>query len=156
MISEKGLKDRAKFYCETLFHVPLKIDVRFFEEEEERMTALGFFRATNDYGSLIPLEGDDADEDFFIGINSKIATNREHVLTDTLLHELLHYALWYRGGEYGDKDEDFIQNAKKLGISNNYERDYTRKDKMTGCYYFKNDVEKLKIYEKMYANARIH
>lgn len=142
IISEEELFDRAKFFCEYLLDIPFIFpEVSFFHEDEEAIK--GCFLAASDDGML---REDYEDGDYRIEINDNVDDIID--LDDTLIHELIHYRNWYLGYEFDDDADEFIKLTKDLGISNNYERDYSKR---IGIYYaFKRDDEKLIRYEKAY------
>lgn len=85
-------------------------------------------------------------EDCSIYISKSIKTDRLRVI-DTLLHELIHFTLWYQGLDHKDGEYQFEQALKKYGISSNYDRVFDGKTKK---WKDTPNLEKLKEYENMY------
>lgn len=67
-------------------------------------------------------------------------------LMSTLLHELLHYYLWFIGHDHHDEDIEFCNECQRLGIPTNYDRtwnghkwvhsyDYTLMDPYIEMYF---------------------
>ena len=59
--------------------------------------------------------------------------------TATLLHELLHYYLWYRGYDFHDNDMYFYQKCKSMGLPTNYDIRWTGKGWEDSYDYSKTD-----------------
>lgn len=149
-ILETELEDRAKFFCKTLFGMELKIPITFFEGSNDfadvfNNNVCGAFCVDNDDGSIT--------DGCYIMINQS-QIESIYRLDNTIIHELIHYYLWYIGYGYGDTEPDFLKKAKELGISNNYEFRYDIRDEY-GRGTKNCDYEKLERYEQMYQNRKL-
>lgn len=85
---------------------------------------------------------------------AKIQINRNlkkdlRKLTSVLIHELLHYYLWYIGWEYHDNSKDFLDKCKEMELPTNY-TDWVYKD---GRWVDMYDYKKADKYIQMYFNG---
>lgn len=146
-ISEEELNDRAKFFSKYILGLAYKYDVRYVESEDQYGIETAF------YGCFCPKC--EAYEDFdegldgpmcHIEINESLSGNVLE-LNNTLLHELVHYKLWYLGYDYDDEDRQFKDELKKYHISSNSDHTYS---KTRGKYIEIIDKKHLMEYENMY------
>ncbi len=66
---------------------------------------------------------------------SEVCLKNIRKTTATLLHELVHYYLWYIGWDFGDEDVDFNRKCREMDIPTNYgSYDYRKIDKYIEMY----------------------
>ena len=87
-------------------------------------------------------------EDCTIYISESIREDKLRLI-DTLLHELIHFKLWYQGLDYKDGDYQFEQALKEYGVSSNYDRVFDYKAKRWKEVV---NIDKIKTYEQLYQN----
>ena len=151
-ITDNELYDRAMFFAKNILHI-----------ETDYLTDVVFMSGYDAYGNEIPVLGafryngesylGDNDEDdcieCWIEINDTLAT-QPLLLNNALLHELIHYKLWYLGYEYHDKDKQFLDELKKYHITSNFDGEF---DKKTKQWQDAIDEEQMQIYETMFRNG---
>ena len=150
-MTENIITDMAKFYLRELFYgIPLP---NIYVDEDMGFDVLGAFslKRSDDYfvendeflgkyeykaqyialGNGFGIEFND-NESFqdplnhpepIIRISAKCIDNFRR-LTGVLLHELLHYCLWYIGWDYRDEDMDFDRECRKMELPDNYVDNY--------------------------------
>ena len=157
-ISNKDLKRRADFFCKTYFDLPFPYDARFATEEDEDYyeivltgdDILGLFEG-NGYGTgsrWLPDEKAnwDGEEEAVILINPSLST-RPLDLNNTLIHELCHYVLWFRGGDCEDGEPEFETLLHKMGAVGHYDKYW---DKNRKCWKRNINKERMQEYEDAY------
>ncbi len=82
-----------------------------------------------------------------IRINKRI-TKDLRLTVSVLLHELLHYYLWYIGHDFHDEDIEFHQTCLNMGLPTNY----TGKEWTGTAWKDTYDYSQMDWYLKMYAN----
>ena len=82
-----------------------------------------------------------------IEISTEFKNRPTYELINTIIHELIHYKLWYTGHDSKDTDPEFIEECHRLGICSNFDNEW---DPVKKVYKRKYNIEKLTEYEEMY------
>ena len=174
MVTKQDLKRRAEFFSKYLFGIKYIGEIGFMPKTVEddytykRMNnpMFGLFEHnedawdtdldTEDYGIYVE---DDYDEEYSDYIDTRtclencniwiISSAKKDVLwlNDILLHELIHFALWYKGLEYKDGQKQFEDTLKKYKVSSNYGNKF---DYETNKWKAIINRKQMQIYEDMY------
>ena len=168
MISEKELQSRAEFFSKHLFGIKYRGNIFYVSKtveddytgKEIKNPYLGSFchnddpwdldLDTDDYGDCSQydeyLEYIPAYANCDIEISDKLA-NDVLRLNDVLLHELIHFILWYQGLDYMDGQKQFEDTLKKYGITSNYGSVFNT---VTKKWEYEIDTNQMQKYEDMY------
>lgn len=171
-ISEQDLEKRAEFFSKHLFGIKYTGEISFvpstfhddYTGDEKNENYLGAFLhhenswdidlddedygVPHEYEDEINLESKSNIEDCAIEINEKLADDVLR-LNDVLLHELIHFVLWYQGLDHMDGAKQFEDTLKKYDISSNYRAKFNKQKRK---WEFDVDIEQMKVYEDMYQN----
>lgn len=138
-MTETELEDRAKYFARSIFGVPYNYKAQFVKDEDIH----------GGYGA-ITLSGEAYDDEHYVKIEiyEKMKSASYIMLDSTLIHELLHYYLWYLGLDDGDSSRDFITRANKLGICVNDDSTWSEEKKRWLRAEF--DKTKMEAFESAY------
>lgn len=146
IVSLEELQDRALYFSKYILGLRFNFDIGYIPEYDEFGNSIQLLgRFIHDKESYIT--EDDQDEVYCeIEINETLS-NDVLRLNDTLLHELIHFKLWYMGYDSQDGDKQFEDELKRYHISSNYSNTF---DKKTRKWLDKIDKEYMQKYEDMY------
>ncbi len=174
MYTQSFLENLAKFYLKELFYNIPYIPVEYSNDIDGSMGQFGLEKADNydpdrdellyayeyrweykplwnelggvDIGNecswMDPLNHPSAK----IQINANLSNDLRKIVA-VLIHELLHYYLWYTGYEYHDESRDFLDKCKEMGLPDNYTKwqykdgrwidmfDYSKTDRYIWMYF---------------------
>ena len=169
-ISWSDLEKRAEFFSKHLLGIKYTGEISYtsstlhdaYTGDEKSNPCLGVFwhhenswdvdLDKDDYGVPYYSEDEyDVDyktniEDCDIEINEKLADDVLH-LNDVLLHELIHFTLWYQGLDHKDGAKQFEDTLKEYNVSSNYGAVFNEKLRK---WEFNINREQMQKYEDMY------
>lgn len=154
-MTNRQAEDRAKFFANYLFdftsvpEIEVVTQKEIFEILEEQMLETGVIEKFEDApsGMFFHTEYGYGDDDECTIYINKAKCKTVEQFNGTLIHELLHYVLWWQGYDSDDGEKDFEDGLKKLGLASNYDLQWDENKK---CSKRPNDSVKLAEYETAY------
>ena len=141
---KEDLQLRAKFFSENILGLKFYYDIHYadYKEDENSIAYIcgGIF-----------CDGDDCPDNAYIEIREEYKDLPKHILNNAIIHELIHYKLWYLGYPYDDNDKEFIDECHKYGICSNYDKIFDEKKKK---YNFDYKLDILETYKQQYQNYK--
>ena len=157
MIRKREAKQRAKFFAEYLFNFKTIPQIELVSNQgmenilkEWAQDHQVFERRSSPVLGLCMHadEGTSEVDDCTIYINTTLCKTVDQ-FNSTLIHELLHYILWWQGYDSDDGEQEFESRLKALGLSSNYDVVYEgKKRSKKPC-----DVSKLAEYEEAFQES---
>lgn len=147
-ITNYELANRAKFFSKALFGVEFKGSICFENNEYLNGASGKFYPGIDSWDDRFDQEEYEDYKEASILLYESLAESTYINLNNVLIHELLHFYLWYIGYNYGDGSSEFINKARQLGVCRNYDHKWNDEEKK----WEQSDIseEKLQSYEDAY------
>lgn len=143
------LKDRAKFFSEKLLGLPYNYEVRFASRKDEDDFEIKF---SDDVRGLFYGDGHGLPDDDVLILIAPCLKKDMHVLNAVLIHELIHYKLWYFGYPSTDSTLEFRHEAEKYMVV--WDKYFDKKKKKWYRITTPEQAERFLQYEEMYQRYR--
>ena len=143
------LLNRANFFAEKLLDFKFPFIVEYHDLSDpsiDSKRSLYTKELLRDKKGLFMPDNED-ELDSWILISEDLINKPKCYLNDALIKELIRVKLWYLGFDYDENSRDFIDECKKLHISNEDDKEFIKSSKE---YAYKLDIETLQKYEEMY------
>lgn len=149
IVDEDELKERAKFFSKYILGIPFEYDIIYVDPEDESGAEVIFYGAFVSTGEAYEYDDELGEfKDCHIEINRCLDSDVLR-LNNVLLHELIHFKLWYLGYDYHDNETQFNETLKKYHVSSSSDKKYNKK---LGIYEDIINVEYMQKYEEMFQN----